>query len=359
MDSFEELLSATEVANAREFWASMWRAGEVEAQERGAWRALVGGSGSGRAAYIIKQYMPDNLPDKPGKVDTQDVVLVIVPQIDLTPIQQTPAFTYFTAVWNADGDSQKEDDAFTALQTAVGNALADDIKTKFAPEANGQDPPKPYTRAQVRVSCSVLKLPASPPTKTTAWTQSPKAFAMPDRFVAILYNGGVEVKRIVGNPVADGLAVGPDPSLPPDEQIKKSGDDLVLNDDLLWMSDFERAVAVGMGIKVNLTGAEAANGFDRLVVLGLRFSSDEKTARTSSRRSSRTITQASMGSAWSRRAVPPITLSLMALLIPGRTMPMPRTQWCSKARTLTPNPMTRSSAATVNGWPRRWVSMMR
>jgi hypothetical protein len=280
VDSFEELLSATEVTNAREFWASMWRAGGVEAQERGAWRALVGGSGSGRAAYIIKQYIPDNLPDKPVKVDPQDVVLVIVPQIDLTPIQQTAAFTYFTAVWAADGDSQKEDDAFTALQTAVGNVLADDIKTKFAPETNGQDPPKPYTRAQVRVSCSVLKLPASPPTKTTAWTQAPKAFAMPDRFVAILYSGGIEVQRIVGNPVTDGLAVGPDPSLPPDEQIKKSGDDLVLNDDLLWMSDFERAVAVGMGIKVNLTAAQAANGFDRLVVLGLRFSSDEKDSKS-------------------------------------------------------------------------------
>ncbi|MFI5105698.1 MAG: hypothetical protein ACHP79_12310, partial [Terriglobales bacterium] len=176
VDSFEELLSATEVANAREFWASMWRAGGVEAQERGAWRALVGGSGSGRAAYIIKQYMPDNLPEKPVKVDPQDVVLVIVPQIDLTPVQQTEAFKYFSAVWKADGDSQKENDALAALQTAVGNALADDIKTKFAPEANGQDPPKRYTRAQVRVSCAVLKLPASPPTKTTAWTQAPKAF---------------------------------------------------------------------------------------------------------------------------------------------------------------------------------------
>ena len=40
IDSFEELLTKTEIENAREFWASMWRAGGVEAQERGAWRSL-------------------------------------------------------------------------------------------------------------------------------------------------------------------------------------------------------------------------------------------------------------------------------------------------------------------------------
>jgi hypothetical protein len=279
IDSFEELLTKTELDNAREFWASMWRAASVEAQERGAWRSLVAGSGSGRATYIVRQYAPTNMADKPVKVDPQDVVLVIIPGIDVTPTEQTAAFDYYTAVWRADGDKGAEDSALATFQAAVGNARADAIRAQFAPEANGQDPPKPYKRAQVRVSCAVLKLPPPPPSKTTAWTQGPKATALPDRFVALLFNGGVEVQRVVGGPVSDGLAVGPDPSLPPDQQIKKDGDDLVLNDDLLWMADFERAVAVGMGIRVNLAPAEASTGFDRLVVLGLRFSSDEKDSK--------------------------------------------------------------------------------
>jgi len=275
VDSFEELLTESELQNARAFWVSMWRAGGVEAQERGAWQSLVGGSGSGRSAYIVQQYQPTNPADKLVKIDPQDVVLVIVPEIELSPPQQAAAFTYHIAVWKADGDATLENAALTALRGAVGNALADVILEDFAPEPAGQNPPKPYTRAQVRVSCALLKLPPPPTTKTNAWTRAPKAFALPDRFVAILWNAEKQVKLLVGRPIPDGLAVGPDPSLPPDEQIKKDGDDLALNDDLHWMVDFERAVSVGMGIKVDLTPAESSTGFDRLIVIGLRLSSDE------------------------------------------------------------------------------------
>jgi hypothetical protein len=275
VDSFEELLTYSELANVREFWAAIWRAGGFEDQERGAWRSLVAASSSGRAAYIVQQY-PADPAEKPSKVDSQDVVLVIVPQMTLTAAQQAAAFAYHIAVWKADGDAAQESAALAALEAAVGSATAGEILTKFVPEAKGQDPPQPFTRAQVRVSCAVLNLPAAPVTKTTAWTQAPRAYALPDQFVAMLFNSGTEVKRVVGGPVTDGLAVGPDPSLPADQQIRKDGDDLLFNDDLAWMTDFERAVAVGMGIKVDLTAAEAAAGFDRLVVLGLRFSSDEQ-----------------------------------------------------------------------------------
>jgi len=40
VDSFETLLTDTEVQNLTAFWTAMWRAAGVEAQERGAWRAL-------------------------------------------------------------------------------------------------------------------------------------------------------------------------------------------------------------------------------------------------------------------------------------------------------------------------------
>lgn len=275
VDSFEEMLTESEVKNARAFWAGVWRAAGVEAQERGAWRSLVGGSGSGRAAYIVRQYQPVNAGARPSKIDPQDVVLVIVPQVAVTPAEQTAAFTYYTAVWKADGDATLEAAALTALRAAVGNPRADEILEKFAPDPVGQQPPKPYTRAQVRVSCAVLDLPVPPATKTNSWTQAPKAFALPDRFVALLWRNGAARAPVIGKPVRDGLAVGPDPSLSPAEQIKKDGDDLALNEDLRWMADFQLAVDVGMGLEVDLTPDEAAGGFDRLVVIGLRLSSDE------------------------------------------------------------------------------------
>ncbi|HEU5324190.1 MAG TPA: hypothetical protein VFX28_25540, partial [Methylomirabilota bacterium] len=279
VDAFEALLTRDEVDNARAFWVAMWRAGGVEAQERGAWRVLVGAAGSGRAAYIVEQYQPVDPGARPTKVEPQDVVLVIVPREDATPAEQAAAVAYATAVWRADGDAAQESAALAALSAAVGAARADALRTGFAPEPDGQEPPAPYTRAQVRVSCGVLRLPPPPPTKTTSWSQAPRAVALPDRFVALLFNGETEVNRAVGRPIPDGLAVGPDPSLPPAEQLGKDGDDLALNEELRWLADFERAVSVGMGLVVDLTEAEAAAGFDRLLVVGLRFSADEHEGR--------------------------------------------------------------------------------
>lgn len=274
IDSFESLLTDTEMQNVTSFWIAMWRAGSVEAQERGAWRALLGGSGSGRAAYVIGQYAPTNPGDKPAKAAPQDVVLVIVPQMNVTAAEQAAAFAYWTAVWKANGDSSQEQAALTVLRAAVGDSRGDEIVAKFAPDPNGWEPPKPYTRAQVNISCAVLKLPPPPPTKQTSWTQAPRMVAQPDRFVVLLYTG-TAVRTAIGNPIPDGLATGPDPSLPKDQQITVVNDDLQLNEDLRWLADFERAVAVGMGIKINLTAAEAQNGFDRLLVVGVRVSSDE------------------------------------------------------------------------------------
>jgi hypothetical protein len=278
IDTFEDLLTKTEVENAREFWIAMWRAGGFEPQERGAWRALAGGSGSGRAAYVIAQYRPAVTP--PPKVDAQDVVLVIVPRIDVTDDERDRAFEYYEAVWKAGDDATERAAAAQAFENVVGAARAEEIRAGFAPEPGGQDPPIPYTRADVRVGCQVLELPDAPPTKTTAWTQAPRAAALPDRFVALLWGrGATQPRSVVGKAIHDRLAVGPDPSLPEAEQIHADGDDLAINEDLRWLTDFERAVEVGMGIRVDLSAAEAADGFDRLVVLGLRCSSDAQESR--------------------------------------------------------------------------------
>ncbi|BDU21726.1 hypothetical protein [Dyella sp. GSA-30] len=276
IDTFESMLSATEVTNATAFWIAMWRAGNIEAQERGAWSTLVSSSGSGRAAYVIQQFAPINAAAKPTKTNPQDVVLVIVPQITVSAAEQTAAFAYWIAVWSADGATAPIQNALTALQAAVGNARADQLIAGFAPDPNGWDPPTGYTRAQVNATCAVLELPASPVTKTASWTQAAKAFALPDRFAVLAFNQGVQVKNVIGNPIPDGLATTPDPSLPSGDQITVTDDDVQFNDDLRWIADFDHAVAVGMGIKIDLTTEEAVNGFDRLLVVGMRFSSDQK-----------------------------------------------------------------------------------
>jgi hypothetical protein len=278
IDSFETMLTDVEIQNLTAFWIAMWRAGSIEAQERGAWRSLVAGSGSGRAAYMISQYAPSNPADKPVKANPQDVVLVTVPQTAVTADEQSKMFDYWIAVWKANGDSTQEQAALTTLQGQLGNARAAQLVAQFAPDTNGWDPPQPYTRAQVNVTCAVLQLPAAPVTKQTSWTQAPHMVAQPDRFVALLYSG-TTVKTVIGNPIPDGLTTGPDPSLPQADQIHLTNDDLVLDDNLKWLADFDRAVAVGMGFKIDLTPAQAQNGFDRLLVVGVRISSDETVSR--------------------------------------------------------------------------------
>ena len=62
IDTFEDLLSATELANAKLYWQAISRAGGIEADQRAAWSSLVAAHGSGRAGYIVDTYQPTNLP---------------------------------------------------------------------------------------------------------------------------------------------------------------------------------------------------------------------------------------------------------------------------------------------------------
>jgi hypothetical protein len=281
VDAFEELLSDTDVKGGRAFWVETWKAGGFEDQKRGAWRTLVGSVGSGRAGWIIEQIKPAAGTVEPVKVNTDDIILVIVPGLVLTGPETTQALAFWVAMWKADGDVALEQAAFSQLKGAVGAARAAEIVEKFRPENLDQDPVAPGTRATVTPSTAILPLEqAQPVTKTTSWTAAPRARAMPDRIVVLCYNGTTEAKRAVGKPIPDGLATGPDPSLPDAEQIQLVDGDLVVNDDVRWMVDFERAVEVGMGVKIPLTQDEARAGFSRLLVLGLRLSADHTEGQT-------------------------------------------------------------------------------
>jgi len=190
IDTFEPMLSATELANAKRYWQNLWRADAAETGERGAWRDLVAAHGSGRAGYIVDTYQPVNLDKAPGKADPPD---------------PDPVF-----------------------------------------------PPDPVV-------------------KQAPWTQAPQVRQFPERFVVIGYlNGQVAVEQI-GSLVTLPLYTGPDPAADPSTGIHPEGGDLFVPEQLLWMTDFDAAVAAGLGISVPLTAAQAELGFDRLLVLGVQM----------------------------------------------------------------------------------------
>lgn len=274
VDTFEEALTDQEIANARVFWASIWRAGGDEAAERGAWRNLAAAHGSGRAGWIVRNYQPVNPNDKPVKAALGDVLLIIPSAAPLP----SAARDYWQAVWRAVGpgggiDSTAQQAAYGALMTVVGAAQAQEIAQNNQPFNFNDAPVPPATHANARVKVAVLQLPSPTdmPTRRSSWSSAPKVDLLPERFVFIGYTQGAAPLVALGSPVHSPLVAGPDPNAPPDQQLKPVDDTLQIPDNLLWMFDFERAVQVGMAMRIPLTPQQAASGFDRVIVLGLRM----------------------------------------------------------------------------------------
>jgi hypothetical protein len=105
---------------------------------------------------------------------------------------------------------------------------------------------------------------AQPGTKAASWTRAAATNMLPERWIVMGYQGNAPGQILfVTSPVADVLAVGPDPTGPgpsADEGIK-------------WLTDFDRAIQAGMACKIPLAGAQTS-GFNRIVVLGLRSTLD-------------------------------------------------------------------------------------
>ncbi|MEP7012244.1 MAG: hypothetical protein ABJC13_18125 [Acidobacteriota bacterium] len=111
-------------------------------------------------------------------------------------------------------------------------------------------------------------------TKPLGWSDTPRSPVMPDRFAVVLERGK-DSRTVWGNLVPDDLPLGPDPLqaegfLTRDETTHR----LKISDDLRWLIDFAQAEAVGMGVRIPLTRVESIEGFSRILVIGLRLSTD-------------------------------------------------------------------------------------
>src|SRR5439155_14397129 len=55
---------------------------------------------------------------------------------------------------------------------------------------------------------------------------------------------------------------------------------LTLGESFRWVRDFQNAVTRGMAFQVQLSAADVANGFDELIVLGIKYSADPSHTQT-------------------------------------------------------------------------------
>jgi hypothetical protein len=110
-------------------------------------------------------------------------------------------------------------------------------------------------------------------TKPLGWSDAPRSFVLPDRFVVRLDAGGTS-REVLGGFIPNDLPLGPDP-------LQAEGvftrDDatgrLKVDAAIAWLVDFDAAVKVGMALEIPLQLPREANGFDRIIVIGLRLSS--------------------------------------------------------------------------------------
>ena len=275
VDTFEPTFSKDELTNVKNYWMNIWRAGGVENDERGAWRNLVAAHGSGRAGWLVDDLQPAPTPPKPTKVSTTDVILIIPTTAAPSAADTAALASYWHAVWLADGDTSTLQAARTALDAAVGAAHAGDLIAAYVPFNLADVPADPLTKADVGVSTAFLVFAPDPEVSLHSWSQAPQVRQFPDRFVVLGFSKNHPTVETLGNPVTLPLYAGPDPSGDPSATIRPDpaphGPDLFVPDELKWMVDFDRAVAAGMGIAVDLTPEQFAAGFDLLLVVGLQL----------------------------------------------------------------------------------------
>jgi hypothetical protein len=281
VDAFSPTLTASEVEDAQTYWLGMWQSRGLKDQERAAWHALVDAQGAGRAAWITHTYRPVNESARPTEPEHYDLVLTIPTMAPLDANEANELAAYWTAVFAAPRDASHVAAAWADLASALGQQRARELVDGYRPSNIDTELPPGVSRQDVTAVVAYLVLPSDAPTADDAWTTTSRIRLLPQRFVFIGYRAGAEPLVVVGNPVPPDLQAGPDPGAPDDDQLQHDQDgELHLPEQLRWIADFDRAVDVGMGMRIKLSRAQARAGFDRVLVLGVRLNSDPETVRT-------------------------------------------------------------------------------
>jgi len=127
-----------------------------------------------------------------------------------------------------------------------------------------------------------LQFPDVPITKPSAWTTAPHARVLPDRFVLLAWRDDNLRLTSVGEPVDDVVVLGPSPSddAGGEASIDRAADKtLAFGDAFAWVRDFDLAVKRGLGFRIDVAEQDAATGFDRMIVIGIKHSADAPDAQ--------------------------------------------------------------------------------
>lgn len=181
---------------------------------------------------------------------------------------------YWKAVFNAqkNGGEEKEDqkkDAWNLVASLLGSRRAAWIIKQTKPTNWSTDLAGIDSTDQLTFLTHDL-------TATDTWTLAPRTNVLPDKFVVMLYQGENIMKEVVGSLIPDELFVGPDPLEAETAFITAPDETLTFGEAFDWTANFDKAISVGMGLKIPLTQQEAERGFEKIVVMGVYLSASEE-----------------------------------------------------------------------------------
>jgi len=251
----EATLTDREVDAGQLYWTELVTAAhlttERERRQRAAWTQMVDLLGGQRAAYVAKSTKPTDWDTLAAAGAGQSLIAFLLAidagfftSLEALPLTATTRASLERAVYEDDGD------AFIKLaeQQAWGGRIIDVVRGE------------------------IQGFPALDVTKTHAWSRAPRTRVLPDRFVLLLYPTEASTpSEIPGELIPDTVTLGPDP-LDPAKFLVEKDNARVPGGESAWLADFDVAVAQGLGFRVPLSEQEAANGFARVAVLGVRLS---------------------------------------------------------------------------------------
>ncbi|RAY12577.1 hypothetical protein DPM19_23530 [Actinomadura craniellae] len=266
IDAFEPRPTRAEISALDAYWTAFWRAAGDLAGEQAAWQELTGRIAPGRASWLLQSRRPANPGERPTAVPAGTAVLVVVTGQAVPANDRQPTINYWTSIWRAHGDRAEIRAADIALLAAVGATRAGTIRAR---RPAGVDAAPVTPGDAVAVAFLVLPPPAAADLAPQSWTRAATARLLPDRFTVLGYVAGEQVLSATGAAIPATLAVSPDPSATDQLEVDEETGALHVPDALRWLTDFDRAVQVGMGLRIPLDDG-TRDGLDRLVVLGLR-----------------------------------------------------------------------------------------
>ncbi|HEY3578957.1 MAG TPA: hypothetical protein VGK82_00365 [Pyrinomonadaceae bacterium] len=253
----EKTLTDREVVAGELYWTELIAAEylrtEKDSRRRSAWRHIVDLFGGQRGAWIARQTKPSDF-DALAAAGAAQTLIDLLRSIDaqffdkLLALDLTPSTR-------------------ASLQNALNNNDADAFSL-FAEDQNWFD------RIDEAVRQRIAGFPVHDLVKNDTWTRAPRTHVLPDRFVLLLYTSNTTPPReVVGSVIPDTMFLGPDPMDAEAAFADKDGA-ISYGTSFDWMSDFDKAVELGMGFRVDLSDAEARGGFTKVVALGVFLSAD-------------------------------------------------------------------------------------